>query len=122
MQIAPMHYLNEEKEEQMPVRAGLLSEARAARVKGNDMRNLLLLSILGISYGLAVESVSAQSMLQRDVFTQREMAMQFGMFSAPWGSTLDLEGRAAYVAQQRGTAAPPDVEEPTGNIVIHTGR
>jgi hypothetical protein len=86
------------------------------------MRKLFLVSVLAMSVGLSVQSAQAQSMLQRDVFTQREMALQFGMFSAPWGSTLDLEGRAAYVAQQRGAPTPPDVEEPTGNIVIHTGR
>jgi hypothetical protein len=87
------------------------------------MRKLLLVSVFGLLSGLGVGSGEAQSMLQRDVFTQREMATQFGMFSAPWGSsTLDLEGRAAYVAQQRATSAPPNVEEPAGNIVIHTGR
>jgi hypothetical protein len=90
--------------------------------KGKTMRKLLLVSVLGLLSGLGVGSAEAQSMLQRDVFTQREMATQFGMFSAPWGSTLDLEGRAAYVAQQRATSAPPNVEEPAGNIVIHTGR
>jgi hypothetical protein len=86
------------------------------------MRKLFLVSILGMTLGFSVQSAGAQSMLQRDVFTQREMATQFGIFGAPWGNPLDLEGRAAYVAQQRATTTTPDVEEPTGNIVIHTGR
>jgi hypothetical protein len=86
------------------------------------MSKLIFILASTMLLGVGAESADAQNILQRDVFTQREMATQFGVFSAPWGNSLDYEGRAAYVAQQRGTTAPPNVEAPSGDVVVHTGR
>jgi hypothetical protein len=86
------------------------------------MRNLFLLTTVGILLGASFDSAVAQSMLQRDVYTQREIATQFGAFSAPWGNPLDYEGRAGYVALQRAAPTSPNAEEPSGDIVVHTGR
>jgi hypothetical protein len=88
------------------------------------MRKFMLFAASTAFFASGFASAHAQSILQGDVFTQRQMATQFGMFSgAPWGSPLDLEGRAAYVAKQRGAPTGPDAADgPANTVIVHTGR